>query len=176
MKRIVLVAALTAGCAGKSPDMRSDWEIRNIKPEPPPDEALVLPAYPTKARLVEISAEGLPGYRFFVDPMSVSTGRDGVVRYTVVARSPAGSDNVFYEGLRCARKEYRIYAIGGPDATWGGRQSEWRSLASGPATQPWRTVLQVDYFCPQSDPIRTASEGVDALERGGHPMARRQIR
>jgi hypothetical protein len=175
VRRIVLAALLAAGCAAQH-DMRSDWERRNIKPEPLPDEALVLPAFPAAARLVEIPVEGAPGYRFFVDPASVSAGRDGVVRYTVVARSPAGADNVFYEGLRCARKEYRVYAVGRPDATWGGRQGEWRALASGPATQPWRTVLNDDYFCPQSDPIRTASEGVEALERGGHPMARRQIR
>jgi hypothetical protein len=161
---------LLAGCAQPS-DMRSDWERRNLPVEPAPEEARAMPAYPTAARLLEVPIADGGSFRYYVDPASLSAGRDGIVRYTVVARSPAGSENVFYEGLRCARRQYRIYAIGRADGTWGGRQGDWQPLAASGA-QPWRAVLFSNYFCPHSDPVRTAAEGVQALELGGHPSAR----
>ena len=37
----------------------------------------------------------------FVDRASVSHGKDGVMRYTVVVRSASGASSVFHEGLRC---------------------------------------------------------------------------
>ena len=169
MRRILLVALL-AGC-GHQPDLRSDWEQRNLPVEPAPEEGLVMPAYPAAARLVEVPVADGGSFRYYVDPGSLSAGRDGIVRYSVVARSPSGSENVFYEGLRCATRQYRIYAIGRSDRTWGGRQGDWQPLAAS-ATQPWRGVLFRDYFCPHADAVRTAAEGVQALERGGHPSAK----
>ncbi len=175
MKRLLLLMLL-AGCAGRQPDMRSDWERKNLPAEPAPEEALAMPAYPAAARLVEVPVAGGGSFRYYVDPASVSAGRDGIVRYSVVARSPAGSENVFYEGLRCATRQYRVYAIGRSDGTWGGRQGDWQALAASPSAQPWRGVLFREYFCPASDPVRTSAEGVQALEQGGHPFARGETR
>jgi len=169
LKRFLPVL-LAAGCASHTPDMRSDWERRNLPAEPAPEEALALPKYPT-GRLIELGVPDGGSFRYYVDPASVSAGRDGIVRYVLVARSPAGSDNVFYEGLRCMTRQYRIYALGRADGSWGGRQGDWQPLAAS-STQPWRAVLFRDYFCPQSDPVRSAAEAVQALERGGHPAAR----
>jgi len=166
----LLPLLLLAGCAGHTPDMRSDWERRNLQPEPTgAEEALAMPAYPA-GRLLEVSLADGGSFRYYVDPSTVSTGRDGVVRYVLVARSATGSDNVFYEGLRCMTRQYRIYAIGRADGTWGGRQGDWQPLVAS-TTQPWRSVLFRDYFCPHADAVRTAAEGVQALERGGHPSA-----
>lgn len=170
MRRLLLLLVL-AGCA-RAPDLRSDWERRNLPAEPAPEEALAMPAYPAAARLVEVAVPGGGSFRYYVDPASLGTGRDGIVRYTVVARSPAGSENVFYEGLRCMTRQYRVYAIGRGDGTWGGRQGDWQPLAAS-ATQPWRAVLFRNYFCPHSDPVRSAAEGVQALESGGHPSVER---
>jgi hypothetical protein len=43
---------------------------------------------------------------------SVRAGLDGVVRYSLVIRSPSGADNAFFEGIRCTSNEIKTYAYG----------------------------------------------------------------
>ena len=163
------LAGLLAAC-GRTP-VKSDWERQNearLEKEAR-DPVPVPPAFPRKENLVEIAVRGATGFRFYVDGATLGVG-DGVVRYVLVARSPEGVENVSFEAIRCATAEYRVYALGRADGTWGGRASEWRAIAARP--QPRHTALQREYFCPQSQPIQSADEGVDALRQGGHPFAR----
>ncbi len=90
-----------------------------------------------------------------------------VVRFTLVARSPSGVDNVSYEGLRCPR-EHRLYAVARAEGSWSGRDSDWREFARG-TSLGWQYALAQHFFCPHRDPIRSAAEGIDALRRGSHP-------
>jgi len=106
-------------------------------------------------------------FRYYVDWGSVSAGDDRIVRYVLVARSPEGVDNVSFEGLRCASAEQRLYALARRDHSWTAALGTWR-----PVSSPRHVSLVRDYFCPQSEPIRTAAEGILALESGGHPFAR----
>jgi hypothetical protein len=99
-----------------------------------------------------------------VDRPSISVGADGVVRYTLIAVSPLGAENVSFEGVRCKSREHKTYATGRADGGWSRREGPWRRAA-----QRWQQVLRVEYFCPQGVPIATAAEGIDALRRGGHP-------
>ena len=64
-----------------------------------------------------------------VDPASFSISKtDGIVRYVVVATTPAGAKNVIYEGLRCSTGEVRTYARAKPDGSWVTvANSEWKS-------------------------------------------------
>jgi hypothetical protein len=157
-----------AGCS--APGVQSDWERANRKAEPV-EEQPTPPAYPTAANLLEFGVLEAGGFRFFVDSATLGVGKDGVVRYALVARSRDGVQNVTYEGLRCATAEYRVYAYGRADGSWSASRSGWRPL-EGSSAQRWRTTLYREYFCPQKEPIRDAAEGVRALEQGGHPFAK----
>lgn len=161
----VLAVAL-AGC-GQTPT--SDWE-RQQEGKLAPEAAAPLPSFPRRADLVEFDVAATSEFRFFVDAASLSVGSDGVVRYVLVARSDAGAENVSFEGIRCATGEVRIYAIG-HEGRWSGKPGEWRVIQPR-SVQRWHNALYREYFCPQKAPIANASEGVDALRRGGHPLAR----
>lgn len=160
-----LVFLALAGCATQE---MSDWERRNIQARPA-EENLVLPPYPAPGKLVPFSVADGGGFRFFVDAATLTVGKDRVVRYVMVARSPDGAQNVSFEGMRCAAGEYRIYALGRADGTWMESRSAWRPVRAAP---PRQAALYREYFCPQAEPIRDAAEGVRALEEGGHPFSR----
>ena len=155
-----LALLLLAGCS--STQLQSDWERQNIRQQEWKEDLSVPPAYPRKDALLEFFVSARSDFRFFVDGASINPDQDGVVRYVLVARSPAGVENVSYEGIRCATSEYRRYAVGRADASWGSQPGAWRPIEGG-GLQPWHRVLQREYFCPLGVPIRDAAEGVRAL-------------
>jgi hypothetical protein len=157
---------LIAGCGHGE---KSDWERRHEE-RLSAEEALALPAYPKTGELIEFFVAATSDFRFFIDAASLSVGSDGVVRYVLVARSPAGVDNVSFEGMRCTSAEVRTYALG-RDGAWAGKPGAWRAIEPR-SVQRWHNALYREYFCPQKAPIASAREGVDALRRGGHPFSR----
>jgi len=138
---------------------RLNWQEGEVK----------LPAFPRDDGLIEFFVSGASSFRFFIDPASLLPGRDGVVRYTLIARSPSGYSNISYEGIRCATNSYRVYALGN-NGSWTRQDSDWRRI-EGKSVQRWHNILRSDFFCPVSIPIWTAAEGLDALRRGGHPAS-----
>lgn len=134
------------------------------------EEPVTLPAYPRPADLLPFFVSAASDFRFFIDRAALSVGKDGVVRYTLVALSPQGAQSVSFEGLRCATREVRGYATGGADGTWLRRDTPWRAIAPR-SVQRWHNALAAEYLCPGGIPIQSAAEGVDALRRGGHPRA-----
>jgi hypothetical protein len=165
--RYFLLAAL-AGCAAAE---KSDWERQHEGQLAAPAAAAtaVPPALPRERDLIEFFVAATSDFRFFVDPASISVTEGGEVRYTLVARSSAGAQNVTYEGMRCNSGEVRLYAIG-RDGGWGGRAGDWRPIQPR-SVQRWHNALYREYFCPQREPIATAQEGVAALRRGGHALS-----
>ncbi len=145
---------------------KSEWEIEQDKRDWKESEVR-LPAYPRTEDLIEFFVSGATSFRFYIDPASLAPGPDGVIRYTLVARSPSGYANVSYEGIRCAANAYRIYALGN-DGRWTPRETEWREIEPR-SVQRWHLELRARYFCPVRMPIHTVAEGLDALRRGGHP-------
>jgi len=147
---------------------KSDWEEKQeagswVENEP------ALPPYPKATDLVEFEVSASATFRFFIDRASLSVGQDGVVRYTLVARSPSGVQNVSFEGIRCQGGYVRTYAIGRSDGTWSPRlKAQWTEIQAK-TIQRWHQALRREYFCPQDAIIFDAAEGIDALERGGHP-------
>lgn len=119
---------------------------------------------------VEVSA--INSFRFFVDADSIVAGSDGVIRYTLVARSSSGTDNLSFNGLHCKSNEHRLYATGRTsDKTWVvTRDSGWKEVQPKTVTRQ-HLVLMRDFFCPAAVPIMTREEGIDALRRGIHPHA-----
>ena len=146
--------------------VKSDWERENEERLKQADEQVVPPPPFDKARLLELGIAAATEFRYFVDPATVSVGSDRIVRYVVVARSPSGVENVRFEGIRCPG-EYRIFAVGRPDGSWGGQPSEWRPVPKDAAAA--ENALSRRYFCPVRKAIGSAQEGADALRAGGHP-------
>lgn len=164
MKRLappLLAAAALAGCALPS-DMRSDWERAHIATVTAEEQASP-PRYPRAADLVAFDpGTSASGFRFLVDAATLSVGRDGIVRYALVARSVEGVDNVTFEGMRCTTREYRIYAFGHEDGTWSARPGAWQTLR-GSGVAPARRTLERDYFCRDGRPAYSVGEVVAAL-------------
>jgi len=169
LPRIGLLAL--CGCAAlAAAQPKSDWELEQEKRDWKEIE-VSLPALPKSSGLIEFSVSAASSMKFFVDPQSLSVGADGVVRYTMVARSPAGAETVSYEGIRCTSDSYRVYAIASGEA-WKRSDTDWRPIETAGQLRRWHNVLRSEYFCPMGVPIYKAAEGVDALRRGGHPSVK----
>lgn len=146
-----------------TPGVQSDWE-REQEARGHQESDVRLPPYYREQDLIEIRMPPAASLRFYVDAASVTVTRDLVVRYTLVARSAQGAENVSYEGLRCAGPQHRVYALGQRGGVWKAVDAPWK-----PAGQVWARVLAREYFCPLRRTILSSAEGLDALRRGGHP-------
>lgn len=149
---------------------KSDWEIKMEERNWTEGEQK-LPLYPKSENLIEFEASAANPFRFFVDSLSIAAGKDGAVRYTLVARSSSGNDNVSYNGLRCKTNAHKVYANGRSDKTWAvARESGWKELQPKTVSRQHFALMR-DFFCPAGSPIASAQEGISALRRGSHPDA-----
>jgi hypothetical protein len=135
------------------------------------EEQATPPAFPKDADLVEFYVSAGTANRFFVDASTLSAGKDGIVRYTLVVKTSGGATNTTYEGIRCKTGEYRLYASGRTDGTWAlARIADWRPIENKPVNRH-HAALNRDLFCPLATPIDNAEDGRAALRRGKHPRA-----
>ncbi|MFH1603827.1 MAG: CNP1-like family protein [Pseudomonadota bacterium] len=131
-----------------------------------------LPPYPKPENYLPFKVDAVTSFDFFVDAKSVSVDNDGVVRYSLIAKSTSGVLNISFEGMRCSGRQYRVYAFGRSDNSWSrARSSRWQSLPQD-ASNPQRAMLYDDYFCPEGSSIATAERGLQALRKGGRPLER----
>jgi hypothetical protein len=167
VKRIALAALMLGAtlAAGQGNSRKSDWE-RSHDMRDTSEPGVTLPA-PPKGELIEFFVSSASSFKFFIDPKALSVGTDGVVRYTLVARSRSGAENVSYEGMRCEYGTYRVYAFAN-DGRWATMQSDWRQIEPR-SVQRWHNELYLRYFCTNGISIRSPEEGLNALRRGGHP-------
>lgn len=164
-----------------SPFIHGPTEVtpKGIKPGEKWKEGSVrLPAWPRDQDLIKVRLD-LPDSRFsyYIDRNSLSTGDDGVVRYTLIAEGTGGARNLSYEGIRCTpHGAYRIYAYGedGRFRTASGGD-DWRDINLSGADplhhELWRHYLCVPrLFAPRSkrDQVRMLRSGrVPAIENDG---------
>jgi hypothetical protein len=164
VRRLAVLAAMlavTAACAATD-----DFEDR-----PWAEAETTLPAFPQDADLIAFEVSAATKNRFYIDGKTLSPGSDGIVRYALVIRTGGGATNVSFEGIRCDVREYKLYATGRYDRTWGPLLAgSWRRIEHKDRNNH-HAVLSRDFFCPNGVPIRTADEGHDALRRGRHPQA-----
>jgi len=170
LKRL-LVCTLLGWAALAAAQPKSDWERAQEEREWKETEHK-LPAPPTGKDLIEFQVNAASSFKFFIDPPSLSVGGDGVVRYTMIARSAAGAETVTHEGIRCASETYRVYAFAN-NGVWSRGNTEWRPIEPMGVQHRWHNVLRSQYFCPQRISIGSAEEGLNALRRGGHPALRK---
>ena len=129
------------------------------------------PEYPKPGNYLPLEVSATTPFDFFVDAKSVSVGKDGVVRYSLIAKSADGALNISFEGIRCSERQFRVYAFGRSDNTWSeSRVPRWQPIPAD-ARNAQRAVLYRDFFCPAGSIIATAKEGVEALRSGGRPRA-----
>lgn len=115
--------------------------------QPWQEAAIQLPAAPKAENLAEFEVSGTTTLRFAVDVASISVGEDGVVRYTLVSRSPSGAQGISYEGIRCESYEKKLYAFGQKDGSWTrSRRDQW-DLITGTVANRQHAALARDYFC-----------------------------
>jgi CNP1-like family len=101
--------ALFASAAGAQNTLDNpDWVEEKA---PPP------PAF-SKTELIPIVMPPYVTIKVGVDPLTVRTGGDGIVRYVVVMTNATGTVNAFYEGIRCLTDEVKTYARMGSSGEW----------------------------------------------------------
>ena len=128
-----------------------------------------LPAAPDPDKLIPFEVSVANANRFFVDPASISVGKDGVVRFTVVIESSGGARTVNYEGLRCDTRERRLYAFGQPDGAWVESQgSGWIPVHKQQHRMHngYPAVLFDEYFCVDRIPVVSPEAAIESLNRG----------
>jgi hypothetical protein len=162
--RLCVLVFLGASACAQAPPDRDDFDSK-----PWEDQKALLPAYPKQENLAPIYVSSATTFDFFVDPASVSVGKDGVVRYTLIARSPSAAMNVSYEGIRCQTYERKLYALGRSDGTWSkARDPKWAPIGNNQANRQ-HAVLAGDFFCSASSRVLTTDDAVQALLRGNQP-------
>jgi hypothetical protein len=162
---LLSVFVITAAWADREDPLRhDDDEEVGVRWQ---EQEKLLPAYPQDAGLIEIKPDGArAAHQYRLDPQSLTTHPDGVVTYTVVVQSESGAQNVLFEGIRCASKEYKTYAIGAE----GGRlepvkQASWRKIFNKDPIRH-RIELYTYYAC---DAHQFALPPKRIIERLRHP-------
>jgi hypothetical protein len=105
-------------------------EYNSNAPEEPEwveSDAPAAPAFDVN-KLVDVTVDAQGGLHYGVDPSTLQIGKDGVVRYVMVARSSSGAMTAMYEGVRCSTGEYKLYARYNVDKWTPVGKPEWKSL------------------------------------------------
>jgi hypothetical protein len=123
-----------------------------------------LPPYPQESDLLPFDILGQSHNTHFVDQKSISIGPDGVVRYTLVLKTPSGAENVTFEGMRCEEQRWKSYA-NGRRGTWvPARDAQWRPVARK-SLEDYRYSLYRSYFCPDGLPRRETQDIIAEIKR-----------
>ena len=168
---LCLLSIVAPAAAFFGPKKTSDYEYENEKPWV--EIQGQLPSYPKSEHLLEFDAGPASNNLHFVDSSSISVGEDGVVRYSLVVKSPAGAMNVTYEGIRCQTNERKVYAYGrANNETWApATMGKWVDLENIKQNYAQRALYRY-FFCPFGiGMVKDADEAVQALKAGGHPKA-----
>lgn len=174
---VLLLAVLTAGCtstqeqsdhrcAGRVDADRRDECAKSAGWSPEWKEGrTTLPPAPQDGDLVAIEApRAKAGYAYFIDRKSLSLGADGVMRYTVVARSPSGATNAFHEGLRCYDDTVRTYGFASSDGLLREvATDDWRALANE-GSRGYQDYLGNVIMCDQQGHAWAPAKAIKALE------------
>ncbi|QDZ28914.1 hypothetical protein FAY22_13675 [Noviherbaspirillum sp. UKPF54] len=140
------------------PQFEEDFDDQE---KPWQEVAVQLPAAPVQDNLLPFFVSATATQSFAIDAKSVSVGADGVIRYTVVASSPAGAKNISYEGIRCATYERKLYAFGQADGSWSrSRRDQWERIGANTANR-YHAALFKDYFCNE----KSVAGGADDIVR-----------
>lgn len=163
---LIVVLCSVAALARAAADLDDDVDAKEKSWQ---EIALQLPAAPLAENLLSFYVSPLASQTFAIDAKSLSVGLDGVVRYTMVAKSKSGIQNVSYEGIRCASLEMRLYAFGQKDGAWSrARGNAWRAIAGFGANRQ-HAALALEYFC-QDKTVQGNAETIVKRMRSGQGL------
>ena len=167
----IAVALATAGCSGAKPLISAEESDEPGAPRTAVEPEVKLPPVPKEQGLLPFAVYPRTEIEYFVDPASISLPGEGIVRFTVVARSSAAV-NISYEGFRCLTRENKVYARANRDGAWIPTKGAGWDPISDRTTPMFRRELYWNFLCPGKHTISSPREGVDALRLGRHPNAR----
>jgi hypothetical protein len=155
-REFIALAASLSACAvlAQLPPDDPDWSEADAPPPPALRTDKLVPLAIPRSDL-----------RFGVDATSVSIGKDGIVRYVVVATSSSGAINAMYEGIRCDKGEFRTYARHTPGKGWTQVNSDWRSVQDGAAARHALAMARTG-ACMANAPNTSAEQVVRDLAAG----------
>lgn len=127
------------------------------------ESGLKFPKYPnSEATLRPFVVEGIEEFNFALDANAISVESNGITRYTIVITSNNGVRNVFYEGMRCANREYKIYAYGKEGDVFQEKlDSSWQVIRNNERNvQRYHNVLYHYYLCDKRNKTQLNQEVV----------------
>lgn len=163
---IAIVSVLIANAALADAEEPYDYEEK-VWTELP----TAIPAFPNDENLIEFSVGPTERNRFFVDGSTIKIGSDGIVRFVIVLKTTGGATNVTLEAMRCATREYKLFAVGRTDSSWDKIEFPQWKLVENKTINHYRAVLSRDFLCPASHVPSDAADARAALRRGKHPDA-----
>ena len=149
---LFLSGSLIADVWDRVPGFSDEYQDNDVEDFVWKEGETILPDYPKDEDLIEV--DGPPAYRnykYLIDEKSVQVGKDYVVRYTLVIRSPGGADNVMYDGLRCSTSEIKNYAYGSMDKKgnkifYPRSSPVWKPIRES-GVMGYSKVFAANYFC-----------------------------
>ncbi len=127
--------------------------------------AVQLPAPPAPENLLPFYVSPVATQTFAIDAKSLAIGKDGVIRYTLIATSAGGVRNISFEGIRCQSFEKKLYAFGRQDGSWGrSHRDNWEPIRSKAANRQHAALAQ-DYMCLGLTIAGTAEQMLDRIRR-----------
>jgi CNP1-like family len=131
-----------------------------------------LPEYPIQDNLIPFDPGPSNNDQHFIDATSIQVGEDGVIRYSLIIKSPTGAMNVTFDGMRCSTNEIKLYALGRNDGEWAhSRNADWQRLENVRQLDAQRALAKY-YFCPLKVIVKTREEAINALKAGIHPRVK----
>ena len=136
------------------PDAPRFWEETEVK----------IPTAPPSKDLKPFYVSGTTQLNFALDATSIAFGKDEVIRYVVVITTPSGAQQVSYEGIRCEKYEWRLYATMQKDGGWHKSASSRWQLIRNTGHNSYHAALVRDAFCDNGIPRRSAKEIIPLLQ------------
>ncbi len=163
---LILCVLLAAACASK--EFKDQFDNEKTWAE----LQTQLPEYPSQNNLLPFDTGPSSNDQHFVDATSIQVGEDGVMRYSLVIKSPSGAMNVTFEGMRCSTNERKLYALGRNDGEWAhSHNADWQRLDNVRQLDAQRELAKY-YFCPLKSIVKTRKEAINALKSGIHPRVK----
>lgn len=172
----VVPSVLAAECNTRKYYECYEYEESEVDTKVWQEEKVTPPAAPDADKLIPFEVSVDNPNRFFVDPASISIGKDGVVRFTVVIESSGGARTINYEGLRCITRERRLYAFGQQDGSWiESKKAPWIPMLKQQhkMINAYPAVLADEYFCLNHETPQDASIAIERLNRGSAAISAR---
>jgi hypothetical protein len=136
------------------PDAPRFWEEAEVK----------IPTAPPSKDLKPFYVSATTQLKFALDAPSIVFGKDEVIRYVVVITSSSGAQQVTYEGIRCEKYEWRLYATMQSDGKWSKSPNSRWQVIKNTSYNSYHAALVKDAFCDNAIPRRSAKEIIPLLK------------